>query len=240
MRAYELEAIEAKFAKELRDLDGKQFVASLGLIAGTVKIRSKAAVNYYYPEVIKKDKILLHYTVGTILSDLTVLTKPNNHVSVAYLVARSGTVYELFDPKAWAYHLGPNATGGNTVQSQRSIAIEISNLGALGISPTDPTVLIDTYKKPYCKLTDTQYYVKTDYRGSKYFASFTDAQYKAIDSLLLNLCREFKIQHSFLPPDQRFQHQLKVPQVGILSHVNFRKDKQDLSPAFDFSKISGI
>lgn len=238
MRAYQIPEMEAKFAKTLTDSYGKKFKLVPGTLPNVTGIRPPEQT-YYYRDIIKKDQIVLHHTAGVLMGDIGALTQPNNHVSTAYVIARSGVVYELFDPAAYSYHLGPNATGGNSVRSQKTIAIEISNIGQLREDAAQPGVLIDAYNKPYCYKKDTEFYVERPFRGYKYYATYTEEQYKSLDSLLLNLCRKFAIPHTFLPEGQRLLHQTKIPAAGIVSHVNYRTDKTDVSTAFDFSKIGG-
>src|SRR5262245_50447996 len=55
--------------------------------------------SFYYPEEVKKDRIALHFTAGFLKGDLATLTQPGNHVSVAFIVARDGSLYNLWDPK---------------------------------------------------------------------------------------------------------------------------------------------
>lgn len=239
MRAYKLEQIEATFASTLKDSYGKKFTATPGEFVGVTNLRSAEAKDFYYPEVIRKNSLLLHSTAGILPADIGELTRPGNHVSTAYVIARSGAVYNLFPDRAWSYHLGATSLG-NKYWSQRSVAIELSNLGPLAEDKQDPNVLVDLYGKAYCLKSDTQYYKQCDYRGHKYYASYTEAQYKALDSLVLNLCRKFGLTLTKLPKEQRYSLLPKVPTgVTILTHTNFRSDKFDLPPIFDFDKING-
>jgi len=239
MRAYKLADMEAKFASTLTDSYGKKFVASPGEFSGVTNIKTGQSTNFYYPEIIRKQLICVHHTAGVLPGDIGELTKPNNHVSVAYVIARSGSIYNLFPDRAWSYHLGATELG-NKYWSQRSVAIELSNIGGLTESKPDASVLIDAYGKPYCLKSDTQYYQECSYKGYKYFASYTEEQYRALDSLILNLCRKFKLPLTKLPKEQRYSLLSKVPSgTTILSHANFRKDKFDLPPIFDFDRING-
>jgi len=158
-------------------------------------------------------------------------------------VGRSGITYELFDPKYWSYHIGPTPSGvwwKNKTESQQTIAIELSNIGDLRPHETKPDILVDAWGFPYCMKSDTDFYVNCPtYRGQQYYASYTNEQYKALDSLLLRLCRQFDIPHSFMHKNERLEICTKEPTAGIVSHVNYRPDKLDVSPAFVWEKISG-
>lgn len=233
----ELPKIEEKFKTGLRDSYGKVFKASESdIIPGAIKLTHKND-NWYYKQEIKKDKIVLHFTAGVLHGDIGELTR--QYVSTPYVVARDGTIYELFDPKYWSFVMGPGSTGGNKAMSSTSINIEISNLGPL---TRDPKLgFLKTWSgKPYCAIEQTDAYVHVPggFRGYHYFATFTDEQYRAVDSLITNLCRRYGILRKLPALNQR-EKKLTVIGEGIWSHTNFRNDKFDVGPAFDYSRVSG-
>lgn len=125
--------------------------------------------------------------------------------------------------------------------SKISVAIEISNIGPLKLSGDK---LFDYYGNLYCYLSETAHYLKLEnpFRGFGYYATFTDAQYSSLLKLLKFLTKRYNIPPGFLAGNKRFQTlssgELKAFK-GILSHVNFRNDKSDLSPAFDYEKLVG-
>ncbi len=100
-------------------------------LEGFVCRPSAGYTSYYYGDKIPKDQIVLHHTAGNLQGDLGALTKKNWHVSVAFLIARDGTIYQLHPADRWSHHLGPDALGGNKKRSSRSIGIELSNYGWL-------------------------------------------------------------------------------------------------------------
>ena len=69
----------------------------------------------YFPEPQAKSGIGLHHTVSDDAhsavrwwhADMTATGKPR-HVATAYVIDKDGTVFELFDPAAWAFSLGLN------------------------------------------------------------------------------------------------------------------------------------
>jgi len=227
---------EDKFHRKLRDAYGKMFKGSEGSLPNTIRLKHDND-DWYYKSVTKKDKIVLHFTAGVLHGDIGELTR--QHVSVAYVLARDGIIYEMFDPKYWSYHLGRGATGGNQKNSKASIGIEISNFGPLTLDKENG--FLKTWSgKPYCGIDQTEAYVYVEegYRGSHYFATYTDEQYRALDSLITNICREHDILRRLPPLDQRGK---KLSQIGegIWSHENFRTDKQDVGPAFDWMRVGG-
>lgn len=235
-----LEAEEI-FHKTLRDVSGKTWTASPSRFGDRCLDIKCGDKSFFYETASPKQAITLHHTIGLLPGDISVLSKKDNHVSVSFVIGMSGNCYQLFDPKYWSYHLGktpPGASWTNTQMSKATIGIELSNFGPL---TRVGDKLFDIYGFLYCDISDTTHYgsLPTPWRGYSYFAAYTDAQYKTLDSLLLKLCREFNIPHTFLPVAQRFNFSKKVPNVGIWAHCNVREDKSDISSIFDFSKISG-
>ncbi len=252
MNVSKIAATEKAFRTTGQDNNGKQFklTPTTVTVPGTSEKfevilcrRDNNDKSFYYEEAVPKERILLHFTMGYLKGDIARLTTPGEHVSVAFVLARSGDIYGLFDSKWWSYHLGPSAVGGNKAMSSSSVAIEISNIGPLKASGTD---LVTTYSASdvYCALTESAYYTKLakSYRGYSYYASFTDAQYTSLTKLLRLLTKKYNIPRTFLGAENRYatlEHPENVK--GILSHVNFRPDKADIGPAFDWNRlIAGV
>lgn len=260
MRANNIGANEVMFQNNMKDISGQVFslIETIDIGGGITieKIRPNHS-SYYYNEITEKNEIIIHSTVGILRSDIAALSKKDNHVSVSYVIGRSGKIYELFDPKYWSYHLGRGAVGGNGTNSKRSIAIELSNLGPLALNGTDLETIYSrvpyvdskgnnkiTNRDVYCRVNESEYYTKIDtpFRGKSYFAKFTDMQYKSLDYLLTYLCSTYNIPRKFIPKESRF-----VPFnasdaksfSGICTHVNYQvSGKWDLGPDFDWDKIN--
>lgn len=200
--------------------------------------------SFYYKEETEKERIVLHFTVGNLRGDLTTLMG-EDHVSVPYLIARDGTIYQLFDPKYWSYHLGQGAIGGNQVESKKTIGIELSNYGPLRLNRAYPKLdtVYSTAAKPdvYCDLKDEAQFMRVPdgFRGYTFFASHTDAQYNALNALIDYLTERFDIDRFFLPESERYDVVRDVPDFsGIVSHINYRQSgKWDIGPAFDWNRI---
>lgn len=233
LRIEKIPVLEATFKSTLTDASGKKFKVVKSILNNVVSIRPPEA-NYYYASPVTKDSIVYHFTAGVLTGDISALT--TQHVSVPYVVARDGTVYELFNPDFWSYHLGIGKTFSNKERSGRTLGIEISNIGPLTLK--EDGLLYDIYNKAYCKATDTQYYDKVDFRGFHYFASYTDAQYAAIKDLTLQLTTKYKIPYQFIEPEKRFEFLPSVPKTGIVTHANYRADKSDLAPNFKFDRVA--
>ncbi len=197
--------------------------------------------NFFYTTEYPKTQIVLHFTEGNIHGDLTGLTKDDQHVSVALVVSRDGGIYRLFSPDYWAFHIGKNSIQDNTEASRKSVGIELSNYGPLKLKGND---LYNGYGDLYCSLDDTSEYIKlnkpfgNDGDLYTYFAGFTDEQYDALIVLLRYLTAKYNIPRAFLPESVRFLPTSQaVTFKGIVSHVNYRKDKVDIGPAFDWARV---
>lgn len=202
--------------------------------------------SFFYKEAVAKERIVLHFTAGYLKNDIAALTRNSNHVSVPFVIARSGEIFSLWSSKYWSYHLGSGTIGGNTTMSKSSIGIELSNIGYLRKKGED---LVTPYSDTdvYCKLSETEYYghVEAGFRDYQYYASFTDAQYKSLISLLRYLTAKYDIPRELLPESKRFElfpDAAAASFKGIVSHINYRSSKKwDIGPAFDWSRItSGI
>lgn len=234
MRIDTLDKWEADFAANLVDSNRKKFTEVKGVFPYVRHLKLPNPV-HFIPERRAKKRIVLHFTAGVLKGDIATLT--TNKVSTQFVLARDGTAYQLFDTDFCAYHLGPASDGSysNTQMSFSSIAIEITNIGPLKLKDG---VLYDIYGKAYCSEDDTDSYDKVSFRGYDYYASYTDAQYETLDRLLNDLCLKYDIPETMLPSERRHAYGPKAAQgVGISLHVNWRKDKFDLAPNFDFSRV---
>ena len=249
MRASRIPAYEAGFRATPRDSDGKAFTLSPFQVEVPGTSESFQVVScrpasgdesFFYKDVFPKKRIVVHYTAGYLKGDIAALTKKDNHVSTPFVVARDGTIYNLWSSRYWAYHLGKGAAGGNTEMSRSSVAIELSNLGYLRPKGND---LLTYSGDPYCTLDEKDLYRKLDkpFRGYSYFATHTEAQYRSLGVLLRYLTRTYDIPAAFLPEPQRYDVYPGVDKFrGITTHVNYQPQaygKWDIGPAFDWARV---
>jgi N-acetylmuramoyl-L-alanine amidase len=83
--------------------------------------------------------ILHHSGSGAAALALRTLTDPARRVSAHYLVSRDGTIYQLVDERARAWHAGASYWGGTRDVNSASLGIEVDNDG----SEPFPAVQID-------------------------------------------------------------------------------------------------
>lgn len=174
--------------------------------------------------------------MGYLKGDIGKLTTSREHVSVPFVIGRNGTIYNLFYSGNWSYHLGPGAIGGNQERSRATIGIELSNIGHLtrtneGMKHWNEGI--------YCNNNQTQYFDQTFFRGFNFFATFTNAQYESLITLLRYLTARYNIARNVLPLDFRYiTFDDVVDFNGIVSHINYRvSGKEDIGPAFDWERV---
>ncbi len=207
---------------------------------------------YFEAQKVDKEAIVMHFTVGHLQSDIHVLTKPKAgqkkwRLSVAFVIGRDGTIYQLHSSAHWSHHLGKDAYGGNSDMSKRTIGIELCNYGPLKkVNNNLETAYSRPKKNPgrtdvYCTMDDRDQYIQLDtpYRGYTYFATFTDEQYESLIVLLRYLTATYEIPRAFIPEPERYQANWAHTRFkGILTHVNFRSSgKVDFGPAFDWDRL---
>jgi N-acetyl-anhydromuramyl-L-alanine amidase AmpD len=212
----------------------------------------KNRAKYYHSVEHPKQRIVLHFTAGQIRSDLEALTRNDFHVSTAFVIGRSGVIYQLFPSKFWSGHIGKGIGNTNTgnAQDKVTIGIELSNYGFL----TEKDGNLETYYSRqkdnngkmgpvdiYCSLGDRQAYQKIErpFRQQSYYATHTQEQYDSLIILLRYLTAKYDIPRDFLPEPKRYEATEDVLTFkGIFSHVNYRKDgKWDIGPGFEWNKV---
>ncbi|HEX6747614.1 MAG TPA: N-acetylmuramoyl-L-alanine amidase [Longimicrobium sp.] len=242
-------AYEADFRAKGVDSDGKKFTLAPAkvVIPGTSEtldvVTCKPAngdESFFYKDAPAKERIVVHFTAGYLKGDIAALTRKDNHVSVPFVIARDGTIYQLFSSKYWSYHLGKGAQGGNSEMSKSSIGIELSNVAYLTAKGEN---LVDPYGAPYCTPADKDAYTQLakPYRKYTRFATYPEAQYQSLIKLLRYLGATYKIPLAFLPEEKRYDVYADVAKFrGITTHVNYQPEsygKWDIGPAFDWAKV---
>lgn len=173
----------------------------------------------YYQTVHPKKYIFLHHTAGgSAASSIAHWASNSEHVATPYVIDRDGTIYETFDPRYWAYHLG--VKGNSTIEKQ-SIGIEICSYGAL-----DP----HTRKTYTGKVIPEDKTVEVSFRNMTLWEAYTPEQIDSLKVLLPYLIEKFNIQ---LQPDRSKFWEYSDPSTlptGIWSHSTVRKDKIDIFP----------
>lgn len=182
--------------------------------------------NQYYQDRIPKTQICLHHTASAEADPAYNWWKfTAEHVAAAYIVDKSGEIFECFDPACWAWHIGKGST---KLHNQRTIAIELVNEGWL-------TRKWNGYYwyNGHFKYSGINIFEK-EWRGQKYWAAYTSEQIIAVTELTAQLCKMFSIPNCVYTKYD-YKAELLNSFSGIFSHCNVRSDKSDISPAFDLS-----
>lgn len=195
----------------------------------------------YFRQRVPKDLIVLHATASATARSVfeTWRNPASGRVATAYVVERNGRIYEMFPPDCWAYHLGMRVRNPGHYNDRRSIGIEIVNPGPLRLDPEGGDTLNwwpGNFRQPWCHVSERDKYVRREYRGFKYYASYTREQETAVRQLVGWLCSRFSIP--LVLPD-RSQRDACDPDVfcrfrGVAAHHNFRSDKVDVGPAWNW------
>lgn len=199
-----------------------------------IKIHVDFPANQYFPKAHPKKQIVLHHTVSSTANSAIDWWKQTAvKEGTAFIVDKNGDVYQLYEPEHWAYHIG-----GNTPQkyNESSIGIEIVNEGLLTQRVVGKDVRYFWFDGKY-KYNGVVIDNGVIWRGSRFFANYTDEQYKAVAELIDELAASFLIPKDILTDYSYKRHYLDFN--GIVSHHNLRADKSDVSPAWFFSKMLG-
>ena len=195
----------------------------------TVRLEAKDYIESETP----KDLIVLHHTVGgTALSTINYWKTDPQRIATSYVIERDEEIFEVFDPKYWAFHLGLKETGGAV--DKRSIGIEIASEG--GLIQRDGKLYCFDVVSERTLFTQEYYDHGMPWRGYRFFDAYSDVQIKAIIGLVNILCEQFKIPRR--TPANHFDADDSYRQfAGILGHHQLRPDKSDVHPGFPWQKL---
>ncbi|MCU1286776.1 MAG: hypothetical protein JWO13_3126 [Acidobacteriales bacterium] len=189
----------------------------------------------YFNAPQKKDLIVLHHTVGgSAKSTFAYWRTDPEHIGTAYIVERDGTIFEVFPPECWAYHLGLKI-GPKGVMDKRSIGIEIASEGAL----------LERGGKYYAfgrmaeqtQFAGPRFDNKTVWRDYRYFAEYTPQAIDSVCQLVDKLLTQFSIARQ--TPASRLDCNLAGYRnyKGVLTHCQLRADKTDCHPGFAWDQL---
>lgn len=197
----------------------------------------------FYPQVIKKTQIFWHHTAGTNADGaIAWWNQTPEHVGVAYVIDRDGTIYEVFDPKCWAYHLGiPASKGGDGKDDQDSIGIEIVSAGWVNkeIDGTFTFYPLFPNKSGGQKIPASDVWdlgEGNEWRGYRYFQKYSDKQIDSLINLTKKLVEDFGIEIQPSLKDFWVYNKDVITKhlPGLWSHTTVLMEKSDIIPQKDF------
>jgi N-acetylmuramoyl-L-alanine amidase len=205
------------------------------------------------------DQLVMHFDVcGTSRTCFQVL-QDDRDLSVHFMVDLDGTIYQTLDLKERAWHA--------TTSNDRSIGIEIANIGAYATPGTND--LLQWYRRdPDGKTVITiparfgdgglrtknfvgrparPDLVRGTIQGEELVQyDFTPEQYAALTKLTASLCKIFPKLKCRYPVDSEghlIPHKLPADELknyqGVLGHYHIQTNKTDPGPAFDWDRIIG-
>ena len=194
----------------------------------------------FYSGVFPKKHIFWHHTAGTTADGaISWWNQTPERVGTAYVIERDGTIFEVFDPKLWGFHLGVKTSeGGNPseLDEKQSIGIEIVSAGHLYKDEKGNFVQYPLYPnklaKNIIKPDDVWDMGEKKWHGFQYFQKYTDKQVEALIWLTKKLVEDFNIpvQEDITKIFDYNPDFAKNLPTGIYSHSTVRKDKEDVIP----------
>jgi N-acetyl-anhydromuramyl-L-alanine amidase AmpD len=190
-----------------------------------------------------KSLLVLHHTVGGSAYSTFKYWRDDDPrpVGTAYLVDRDSTIYQIFKPYYWAYHLG--IKGGGT-EERRSVGVELASAGALEVRDGH---LFTWWGEDYGDVSEAlvnnravHFNGSKGWRGHEYYEAYTEGQVESTIELVIHLCNTLQI-----PP--KIPRESVAPKAeakrwygyeGILHHAMVRADKSDLTPQFPFRRLA--
>lgn len=188
-------------------------------------------LSQYFPSAEKKSGIALHHTVGGSARSTFEFWKGNpDQVGTAYIIDRDGTIFEVFEPEAWAWQFGLRWTPTDKIAfEKRFIGIEIASEGALTES-AGQLYCFGTISPRSRKPKEEAFDCGRDYRGFRFFDRYEPEQMGALCGLVNFLCDTFHIPREVPSDPMEFRGEGLKQFEGIIGHTMVRVDKTDPLP----------
>ncbi|MDR8389612.1 N-acetylmuramoyl-L-alanine amidase [Aliifodinibius sp. S!AR15-10] len=185
----------------------------------------------YFHTANKKTGICVHHTVGgTARSTFNWWNQDSSMVGTAFIIDRDGSVYNVFDPKCWAWQFGlPWDYEDKIAFEKRFIGIELASEGGL-LEDSGKFYCFDRIspktEKPEAEVFDAG----SNYRGYRYFDRYEPAQIDSLVELINYLCDEYDIPRRVQADQTKYFGEKLKDFEGIIGHTMVRKDKSDPAP----------
>lgn len=206
------------------------------------RVSMRLGPGQYMQQETAKRQIVLHFTAGsTARGAFDSWVRDSRTVATAFIVDLNGTIYETFDPRYWAFALG--VKGGLARPSeQAAIQIEIVGWGPLKRVGGALYSWPKNWGNRYCGVEETSKYVRKPFRGIDYFSDYPSVQFEAVAALCRYLCQRFEIPADIPPADFRGVCNVSRANLfrGVVAHENYRQDKWDVGPAWDWARFEQL
>lgn len=233
------------------ELTVSAFIAAMGgdgarpvppLPALSIDRTYRLPADQYVPEPTPKSLLVLHHTVGgSWRSTFDWWRTTPERIGTAYLVERDGAVFEVFDPRSWAYHLGLKGVGSRV--DRRAIGIEICSEGGLrrgpAVSHAEPGGELYAFGSTAARSIfrgETHRVPGMGFRGFEWFAAYTEPAIESVVRLVDRLCSEHGVPRR-TPADHLGFDAALFDFEGIVGHHHLRADKSDVHPGFPWAEL---
>jgi N-acetyl-anhydromuramyl-L-alanine amidase AmpD len=182
----------------------------------------------YYQEECHKKTIILHHTASGrgVEGDYRSWLVTTEHVATSHLIGWDGKVYQLYNSKFWAHHIG-STTANNRELNQQAIGIEIDSWG--GLTYDIDKKVFKSYTGQVVAPENVIEYPKS-FRGYRFFEKYTPVQIEAVRKLMLFWGHAYGIDLTYNPDMWDMCDRAIQVAPGVWTHVTYRKDKSDLHP----------
>ena len=204
------------------------------------------------------DQFVLHFDVAGVSRTCFKVLHDNRCLSVHFMLDVDGTIYQTLDLKERAWH----ATSSN----DRSIGIEIANMGAYGLNGKTPldewytnkngTTFLTVPERAHPEAIYTKNFVGKPTRSKPVVGEvqgrtlqqydYTPEQYEALAKLTAALCKIFPNIKCDYPRDAEgklITHKLSDEELenykGVMGHYHIQTNKTDPGPALQWDYIIG-
>ena len=189
----------------------------------------------YITGIYEKTSIFLHHTSGTnAKSAIRWWDSTPDRVGTPYIIERDGTIFEVFNPDYWAYHLG--IIGDDNYHEKHSVNIELVSAGGLQLSSNGEYRFYPLWpnKIRYTVIPENEVYILgKPWRGFNAFHKYTEAQINSLNWLLKDLVIRYpSIDLSGLSPKfYEYNKDISNKRIhGLWAHSSVRRDKSDIYP----------
>ncbi|MBF8293920.1 MAG: N-acetylmuramoyl-L-alanine amidase protein [Bacteroidetes bacterium] len=195
----------------------------------------RLGLDQYFRPSSPKTGIAIHHTVGgSARSTFDWWMKDPLQIGTAYIIERDGTVYQVFEPEAWAWQFGlPWASEERIAFEKRFIGIEIASEGGL-MEQDGQLYCFDRVSPKTLKSRNEAFDYGKVYRGYRYFDRYENVQVDSLIQLINELCDKFGIERKVPDKPLAYYGDLVKNFPGIIGHTMVRKDKSDPSPDIAF------
>jgi N-acetyl-anhydromuramyl-L-alanine amidase AmpD len=187
----------------------------------------------FVDEVCAKDLLVIHHTVGgSAKSTFDYWAKDPRRVGTAYMIDRDGTIYEVFDPTKWAYHVAVKGAGSSL--EKRSIGIELASEG--GLQESDGEYYSFGVVSPKTRHTTAKVILPEPWRGFTAFDEYEPAQIQSLHDLVTDIMANFPGIPRRVPAS--VDTMLSSTWKGVCGHHHVRGDKSDPHPLLDWAALA--